>query len=86
LIYYIYHWYGGSLSDKGVQTFKHPFTAISDKGEYQRILDAVELPDTLEALQDFIKQFGPVILKPPTEDFPYWSIYVTDESKRFGQR
>ena len=97
MIYHVYPWHS-SLEAKGIITFKHKFSYKQQEGtkknpkwqthEFEGA--AIELPETLEALQAFILKHGPVILKPPTRirntQNLFWSIYVTDDEGHFGQK
>jgi hypothetical protein len=38
---------------------------------------AVAIDDDLEAFKDFVKQYGPVKVLPPTEVFPHWTLEIT---------
>lgn len=78
MTYYIYHWYRGSsvapVPEATKQVLQFNGEPVNDW--------TVEVSD----LQEFVLKYGPIILKAPEINFPYWSIYVTDKSGRFLQK
>lgn len=89
MIFYISHWYKSPLP---VDSFLHGFIFRENEGT-KKYPNWIEKINTLTAINiddnkilEFIQKSGPAIVKPPTENFNYWSIILTDGSAKFSQK
>lgn len=86
MLYFIHHWYGGSLPPAA---FKHKFSVKTNTGtkKHPKWVDgeieanAIDIPD----IHAFVEKYGSIILRRPTEFFPHWGISITDNDS-FSQR
>ena len=94
MIYAIRHWYHGHqpVPEASLRLFEKNEYEPAKKGQTPKLQSAapvetwgVELPDTLEALQEFVVKHGVIQLKPPKPVFPHWTIIVTSGGS-WGQR
>jgi hypothetical protein len=88
MIYYIYHWYGKvpPVPEATKRTFIRS-TQVGTKKQPKRLHSEVEgYAVDVSDLHEFAKTHGPIQLVPPTTNFPHWSIYVTDETRKWGQK
>ena len=78
-IYYLYHWYGRDIKEAVPEAFRHDF--VNGAGVIQEAW-GVKVDD----IHAFVEKYGNIVLKHPTDLWPYWSIYITDRTGEFRQK